>query len=105
MQYTIFLSRQPNKPWRAVVHELPDCVVESPTRSEAIEKIRERIKTVVHQMEVLQLEVEAAPQVNDQTLTLSKTPWHWFGTLAQEAAGTAVYDAIEQQRDAHLMAE
>jgi predicted RNase H-like HicB family nuclease len=105
MEYTIFLSRQPNKPWRAVVHELPDCVVESPTRSEALEKIRERIKTVVHHLEVLRLEVEAVPQVNDQSLPLTQTPWHWFGTSADEPTHTAVYDAIEQQRDTHFVVE
>lgn len=105
MQYTIFLSRQPNKPWRAVVHELPDCVVESPTRAEALEKIQERIKMIVHQIEVLRLEVDAVPEVNGQILPLTRTPWHWFGALAHDSAHTALYDEIEQKRDTHLIAE
>ena len=105
MEYTIFLSRQPNKPWRAVVHELPDCVVESPTRAEALEKIQERIRMVVRQMEVLRLKVDAVPQLNGQPLILKETPWPWFGALADEPTHTALYDEIEQNRNAHLIAE
>jgi len=106
MEYTVILTRQPGAPWRAAVPVLPNCTVEAPTRTEALEKIQERIITVTSHSEVLRLHVPAAPQATaKQPSKASQTPWQWFGTFQDDPTWGPLFDEIERQRDAHLTGE
>ncbi len=104
MEYTVFLTQQPNTPWRAVVHELPDCVVEAPTRAEALEKIQQRILAIVSHTEVLRLQIPATPAIaGRQGQAASPTPWHWFGAFQTDPVLGSLFDEIERQRDAQIL--
>ena len=106
MEYTVILTQQPGDPWRAAVPVLPDCTVEAPTRTEALEKIQERIIVITSHSEVLRLHVHAAPKVIDeQPSKASQTPWQWFGTFQDDPTWAPLFDEIERQRDAHLTGE
>ncbi len=106
MEYTVILTRQPGAPWRAAVPILPDCSVEAPTRTEALEKIQERIVVITSHSKVLRLHVPAAPKVTGEQLArASQTPWQWFGAFQDDPTWSALFDEIERQRDAHLMGE
>ena len=105
MEYTIFLTQQPNAPWRAVVHELPDCTVEAPTRAEALERIQQRITSIARSTEVVRIPVAVLPKNVQETPLFTQTPWHWFGISQDNAIASALYDEIEQQRERHLIGE
>lgn len=105
MEYTVFLTQHPNAPWRAVVHELPDCVVEAATRAEALEKIQQRITSIVRYTEVVRLPVTSTPKTTEEIPFLTQTPWHWFGVSQGTPALNTLYDEIEQQRETHLIGE
>jgi predicted RNase H-like HicB family nuclease len=106
MEYTVILTGQPGTPWRAAVPILPDCTVEAPTRSQALEKIRERIAVVTSHSEVLRLNVHAAPKTTGEELSAtSQTPWQWFGAFQNDPTWGLLFDDIERQRDAHLLGE
>jgi predicted RNase H-like HicB family nuclease len=96
MQYTVFLTGQANKRWRASVPALPDCEVEAGSRDEALEKIQERIQAVVERVEVLRVEVAATPRVNG---AFSETPWEWFGVFQGDLSWGSLFDEIERERD------
>lgn len=105
MEYTVFLTQQPNAPWRAVVHELPDCAVEAPTRAEALEKIQQQITSIVRYTEVVRLPVTELPELTRERPLLAQTPWHWFGVFQNTPIVGELYNDIEKQRDVHLVGE
>jgi len=106
MEYTVVLTRRPGAPWQAAVPFLPNCTVEAPTRTEVLEKIRERIIVVTSCSEVLRLRVPIAPQATDeQPPEASLIPWQWFGAFRDDPTWGLLFDEIERQRDAHLMGE
>ncbi len=103
MEYTIFLTGQSGALWRATVPWLPECVVEAPTRAEALEKIQQRIRAVVNQVEVLRVELSDVPKTTYKPLpTVSQTPWQWFGVFQDDPTWGLLFDDIERQRDEHL---
>ncbi len=106
MEYTVILTRQPGAPWRAAVPILPNCAVEASTRTDALEKIRERIIVVINHSEILRLHVPAVPQlIGEPPPETSETPWRWFGAFESDPTWGLLFDEIERQRDAHYLIE
>ena len=56
MTYEV-LIRQTNGYFTATVLGLPDCTVEAPTRSEAIQKAEEAVSSLVAEGEIVRLEI------------------------------------------------
>ncbi len=106
MEYTVILTRPSSDPlWHAAAPGLPDCVIEAPTRTEAIKEIRQRIMAVVSHSEVLRLEVPT-PKTTDNLLPgRDGTPWQWFGAFKNDPTWAPLFDEIEKQRDACLIGE
>lgn len=102
MQYTVFLTGQSNKRWRASVPVLPDCEVEAGSRDEALAKIQERIRAVVERVEVLRVEVAVRLKVNGSD-SVSETPWEWFGVFQDDPSWGSLFDEIERERDQRLV--
>lgn len=106
MEYIVLLTRRGelNPLWRAAVPTLPDCVVEAPTRREAIERIRERIADIASHTEVLRVEVSATPKANgDSGLSQSVAQWPEFGIFRHDPTWGDLFVSIEEERDAHLV--
>ena len=99
MNYTIFLTRSANRRWQASVPTLPNCFVEAPSRTQALENIQKRILSIVTQSEVLNLRLESSDASTDAQL--EETPWELFGS--GDASWNAVFDEIELRRDAHTI--
>lgn len=99
MEYTVILTQQPGAPWRAVVPGLPDCVVEAPSRIQALEEIRQSIISVVSRSEVLRIQVPVTPAATSaQPTPLSQTPWQWFGIFQSDPTWSALFDDVDRQR-------
>jgi predicted RNase H-like HicB family nuclease len=104
--YTTFLIGDNKMMWHATAPALPDCTVDAPTRTEAIEKIQARVTQVVEHLEVLQLPLPVTPQVaNGAAQAPEQTPWEWFGVFQNDPSWGALLAEIEQQRDARRIAE
>lgn len=100
--YTIFLNQKPNQQWRAVVHELPDCVAEATTRDEVLQRIKQRVTKIINRTEVVRMEIEPELALASQKFR-HETPWDYFGSRKGEDVIARLYDEIEQQRDAHTI--
>jgi predicted RNase H-like HicB family nuclease len=61
MTYRILLRNKPSDGYVATALALPDCTVEAPTREEAIERIHHAIEELLHEGEIIEIEV-AHPQ-------------------------------------------
>lgn len=108
MEYVVLLSRRGeiNSTWRAAVPTLPDCVVDAPTRREAIERIRERIADVASHTEVLRVQVPAVPKTNNDTgVAQAEQLWQGFGVFKNDPAWGDLFEKIEEARSAHLVGE
>jgi predicted RNase H-like HicB family nuclease len=104
VEYTVLLTNQPGPLWRATVPWLPDCVIEAPTRTEALEKIQQCISDVVNHTEVLRVQVPDAPKMaGGQLPIIARTPWQWFGVFRDDPTWSSLFDAIEQQRNEHMI--
>lgn len=104
MEYVVLLTRRGdiNPSWRAAVPVLPDCVVEAPSRGEAIERIREKIADVANQTEVLRLQVPAKPKTNND-FDSDQPSWQGFGIFSDDPTWGKLFDRIEEERNAHLV--
>ena len=107
MEYTVFLTQQPNSRWRAVIPDLPDCTVEATTRTEALETIRRRAIAVFNQTEVLRLGLplpsEAISEaVSEQPLETSLRALG-YGAFKDDPTLDSLFEEIERQRDARLI--
>jgi hypothetical protein len=93
-----------NPLWRAAVPTLPDCVVEAPTRREAIERIRERIADIASHTEILRVEVSATPKANgDNGLSQPESQWPGFGLFRHDPTWDELFESIEEGRNAQLV--
>lgn len=106
MEYMVLLTRRGEITpfWRAAVPTLPDCVVEAPTRREAIERIRERIADIASHTEILRVEVPATPKANgENSLSQPELLWPGFGMFRHDPTWDDLFELIEEERDAHLV--
>ncbi len=99
MEYTVFLTQQANSQWRAVIPDLPDCIVEANTRTEALKNIRQRAVALFNRTEVLRLDL---PILNEQPPEASLRSLG-YGVFKDDPSLDSLFDEIERHRDAHLI--
>ena len=82
---------------QVTIPALPACRVEAATRDDAIRLAREAIAQLVRRSEVVQVEIPEQPRA---TGVPHETPWAWFGTAREDPTWDALFDEIEQHREA-----
>src|SRR5215813_1033133 len=87
---------------RTTIPALPACRVEAATRDDAIRLAREAIAQLVRRSEVVQVEIPEQPRA---TASPQETPWAWFGTASEDPTWAALFEAIEESREATRDAE
>jgi predicted RNase H-like HicB family nuclease len=96
MKYTIVLTEKSEGGIHVSVPALPDCTVEAETRDDAIRLAREAIIKILSRSEIVQVDIpqpsEAPPREG--------IPWEWFGTAKDDATWDALFDEIEDNREA-----
>ena len=100
MEYTIVLTKQPNK-WQATILELPGGVVEAPTRTKALEDIQSLAIDLFSRSEVLRLELpDAVIKKPENILDLAG-----FGKFKDDPMHGPLFDEIERRRDEHIVGD
>jgi predicted RNase H-like HicB family nuclease len=94
MKYTVMLKEE-NGHVQATVPSLPECVVQAPTRLEAIRTIRKAISDIISRTEIIQIDVNTKPKSG--TL-LQDTPWDWCGAFKNDPTWSELFDDIERRR-------
>jgi predicted RNase H-like HicB family nuclease len=97
MQYTLILTEQAEGGFQVTIPALPACRVEATTRDDAIRLARDAIAQFVSRSEVVQVEIPEQPRA---TVSLGETPWAWFGKAMEDPTWEALFDALEQCREA-----
>jgi predicted RNase H-like HicB family nuclease len=102
MQYTLILTKTAEGGIQVTIPALPACRVEAMTRDDAIRLAREAITQLVSRSEVVQVEIPAQPRA---AMSPRETPWAWFGNAREDPTWAALFDEIEQSREATRDAE
>jgi predicted RNase H-like HicB family nuclease len=97
MQYTLILTETAEGSIQVTIPALPACRVEAATRDDAIRLAREAIAQLVSRSEVVHVEIPTQPRA---TPSLQETPWAWFGTARVDPTWDALFNEIEQSREA-----
>jgi len=97
MLYTLILTETAEGGIQVTIPTLPACRVEAATRDEAIRLAREAIAQLVRRSEVVQVDIPEQPRT---TGVPHETPWAWFGTAREDPTWDALFDEIEQHREA-----
>jgi len=107
MEYTVFITKESDSLWRAVVQELPECKAEAETRDQVITAIKTRLAELMRYTEVIRIEAPA-PTMQTQSLngevgyTTFEQEWPDFGAFRDDPTLDELFDDIERRRDAHL---
>ena len=96
MKYTVILTTKPTGGIHVSIPALPDCTVEADSRDEALHLAREAIVQIVNRSEITQVDVPQPPSA----VPGDDVPWQWFGAFQQDANWDALFDDIEQRREA-----
>jgi predicted RNase H-like HicB family nuclease len=102
MQYTLILTETAEGYIQVTIPALPACRVEAATRDDAIHLAREAIAQFVRRSEVVQVDIPEQPRVTGGP---HETPWAWFGTASEDPTWDALFNEIEQHREAAQDAE
>jgi predicted RNase H-like HicB family nuclease len=97
MQYTLILTETTEGGIQVTIPALPACRVEAATREDAIRLAREAIAQLVRRSEVVQVDIPEQPRT---TGVPHEIPWAWFGTARADPTWDALFDEIEQHREA-----
>jgi predicted RNase H-like HicB family nuclease len=97
MQYTLILTEKTEGGIRVTIPALPACTVEAATRDEAIRLAREAIAQLVSRSEAVQIDIPQQPRATAQP---RGGPWEWFGRTKAEPTWDALFDDLEQRREA-----
>ncbi len=97
MKYTLILTEKPNGGIRVSVPALPECSVEADNRDDAIHLAREAIAQIASRSEIVHVDVPQQPQ---PASTDDDVPWEWFGAAKDDTTWDALFDDIEQRREA-----
>jgi predicted RNase H-like HicB family nuclease len=95
MKYTVVLTEKSNGGIQVSVPGLPDCILEAESRDEAIRLACEAIADVMSKSEIVLVEVPQQSSSPDNTV-----PWEWFGSAKDDSSWDALFDDIEQKRNA-----
>ncbi|HEY7709717.1 MAG TPA: type II toxin-antitoxin system HicB family antitoxin [Candidatus Entotheonella sp.] len=96
MKYTILLIEKSEGGIHVSVPALPDCTVEADTRDDAIRLAREAITEILSRSEIVQVDVPQLPKA----ATYEDIPWEWFDIAKDDATWEALFDKIEDNREA-----
>src|SRR4029453_5455414 len=97
MQYTLILTETAEGGIQVTIPALPACRVEAATRDDAIRLAREAIPLLVRRRGVGQAEIPDQPRTTGGP---HEAPWAWFGTAREDPTWDALFDEIEQHREA-----
>lgn len=97
MKYTIILTEKPDGGIRVSIPALPNCTLEADGRDEAIHLAREAIGQIISRSEIVHVDV---PQQPKSASTGDDVPWEWFGKAKDDPTWDALFDDIEQRREA-----
>jgi predicted RNase H-like HicB family nuclease len=97
MQYTLILTENADGGIQVTIPALPACRVEAATRDDAIRLAREAIAQLVSRSEVVHVELPEQPRA---AVSPRATPWAWFGAAREDPTWAALFDALEQDREA-----
>lgn len=95
MKYTVILTEKSNGGIHVSVPGLPDCTLEAKGRDEAIRLAREAISSVMSRSEIVRVEVPQHSSSPD-----NEVPWEWFGAAKDDPSWDALFEEIEQKRNA-----
>lgn len=95
MKYSVILIKKSGSDIRATVPGLPNCSVRAETRDEALKEIQHKVDQMMHQIEIVEIDVPAQTIPNKVTET---TPWEFFGTFRNDPAWGELFDEIEDRR-------
>jgi predicted RNase H-like HicB family nuclease len=97
MRYTLILAEKTEGGIQVTIPALPACTVEAGTRDEAIRLAREAIAQLVSRSEIVQIDIPQQPQATEQPC---RVPWEWFGEAKTDPTWDALFDHLEQRREA-----
>jgi len=97
MQYTLILTEKTEGGIQVTIPALPACRVEAATRDEAIRLAREAIAQTVSRSEIVQIDIPQQPRATAQPRGI---PWEWFGEAKADPTWDALFDDLEQRREA-----
>jgi predicted RNase H-like HicB family nuclease len=101
-QYTLILTEKTEGGIQVTIPALPACTVEAATRDEAIRLAREAIAQLVSRSEIVQIDIPQQPRATAQPRGV---PWEWFGEAKADPTWDALFDDLEQRREATRDAE
>lgn len=97
MKYTIILTEKPDGGIRVSIPALPDCTIEADNRDDAIYLAREAIAQIISRSEIVHVDIPQQPRSASPS---DEVPWEWFGAFRDDATWDALFDDIEQRREA-----
>jgi predicted RNase H-like HicB family nuclease len=97
VQYTLILTEKTDGGIQVTIPALPACTIEATTRDEAIRLAREAIAQLVSRSEIVQIDIPQQPRVIAQPRGV---PWEWFGEAKADPTWDALFDDLEQHREA-----
>jgi predicted RNase H-like HicB family nuclease len=97
MQYTLILTEKSEGGIQVTIPALPACRIEAATRGEAIRRAREAIAQLVSRSEIVRIDIPQQPRVIAQPRGV---PWEWFGEAKADPTWDALFDDLEQHREA-----
>ena len=97
MQYTLILTEKAEGGIQVTIPALPACTVEAATRDEAIRLAREAIAQLVSRSEIVHVDI---PQQFHTTVQSHDVPWAWFGSAKTDQTWEALFENLEQHREA-----
>lgn len=109
MEYVAYLTYQPDNSWQAVIPDLPDCIVNAETRTEALEKVKVLALNLVQKTEQVRIELPLPDQLaggsngsKNGQLNLEKLG---FGKFKDDQSWGELFEDIERQRDEHRIGQ
>ena len=97
MQYTLVLTEKTEGGIQVAIPALSACTIEAATRDEAIRLAREAIAQLVSRSEIVQIEIFQQPRATAQP---HGVPWEWLGEAKADPTWDALFDDLEQRREA-----
>ncbi len=88
-----------------MIPDLPDCIVETTTRTEALENIRRRAITVFNQTEVLRLDLPIPPEAVDEQPLETSLRALGYGAFKDDPTLDSLLEEIERQRETRLIGD
>jgi predicted RNase H-like HicB family nuclease len=97
MQYTLIPTEKTEGGIQVTIPALPACTIEATTRDEAIQRAREAIAQLVSRSEIVRINIPQQPRATAQARGV---PWEWFGEAKTDPTWDALFDDLEQRREA-----